>query len=63
MCVLCAEIQKDRLTVREIARNYREITDVESDHWVEILVELEKKGLTEKVAEELTELYKKDGWT
>jgi hypothetical protein len=62
MCVLCAEIQKDRLTVREIARNYREITDVESDHWVEILVELEKKGLTEKVAEELSELYKKDGW-
>jgi hypothetical protein len=54
------EIQKDRLSAREIARNYREITESETPHWVDILVELEKKGLTQDVADELSKLYSEE---
>lgn len=58
MCMLCVEIQKERLTPLEIARNFREMTFEDPDHWVEVLGELEKKQLVEKVSKELSDLDK-----
>lgn len=60
MCLLCVEIQKDRLSVRDIARNFYEMNS-EEGHWVDVVVELEKKGLTEEVANELNKLYTERG--
>lgn len=58
MCILCIEIQKDRLTPLEIARNFREMAFDDVDHWAEVVAELEKKDLVEKVSKELSDLYK-----
>lgn len=56
MCLLCVEIQKDRLTIREIAKNFREMTFEDQDHWVEVVAELQKKDLVEKVSEEISKI-------
>lgn len=58
MCLLCVEIQKDKLTPREIARNFREMTFEDPDHWINVLAELEKKQLVEQVSKELSDLNK-----
>jgi hypothetical protein len=58
MCLLCVEIQKDKLTSREIARNFREMTFEDPDHWADVVVELEKKNLVEEVSKELSDLNK-----
>lgn len=56
MCMLCVEIQLDKLTAIDIARNFNEMTVDSEDHWVDVLVEIEKKGLTEEVAKEMNKL-------
>lgn len=58
ICILCIEIQKDRLTPLEIARNFREMAFDDVDHWAVVIEELEKKDLVEKVSKELSDLYK-----
>lgn len=60
MCRLCVEIQKDKLTAREIASNYRELNDPELGHWVDVLVEIYNKGLLEAVSVELSKLREKE---
>lgn len=58
MCILCIHIQKDKLTPREIAKNFREMTFDDPDHWADVLAELEKKDLTYEVSKELSDLNK-----
>lgn len=60
MCIICLDIQKDKLTPREIAKNYSELV-FEDDHWADVIVEIEKKGLTEKVSKELIKLREELG--
>lgn len=52
MCLLCVEIQKDNLSIREIASNFNELS-ADDDHWVDVLVEINKKGIIEEVQLEL----------
>jgi hypothetical protein len=55
MCLLCIDIQKNKLTPKEIARNYIEL--INDEHYVDVLAEITKLGLDEEVAKELNQLY------
>ena len=59
MCMLCAEIQKKSMTIREVARTYREFT-IPEGHAKELMTEMEKVYDVEKIADELNELYEKE---
>lgn len=56
MCMLCVEIQKKSMNVREVARAFREF-DVPQDHTGDIMVAIEDNYGVEKVAKELNELF------
>lgn len=56
MCVLCVEVQKQRMTVREVARAFRE-TVVSNEHFDEVLETINKNYGTDEVAVELSDLY------
>jgi len=56
MCILCVEIAKNKMTCREIARAFIEISVVNEKHAEEILVELEKNGNLAEVQEELVNM-------
>lgn len=57
MCLLCVQIQKDKLSVKEIANNFREMSE-EDNHWIDVVEEIRKKGLVDEVGEELTKVRK-----
>tara|TARA_R110000824_G_scaffold171379_5_gene348889 strand:+ start:401 stop:574 length:174 start_codon:yes stop_codon:yes gene_type:complete len=49
MCIICVEIQANRLTTKEAFRNYREMKhSIDEDHQKEILKKLYEKRQTEK---------------
>ena len=49
MCMLCVELQTERLTIQEAYRNYREIKDsLDEDHQKEILRLLYNKSMIKK---------------
>jgi len=59
MCSLCIELAKEKLTPKEIARAYLEMTnDIDDNHWIEIIAEIIKYSNSEEVGKELSELYK-----
>lgn len=59
MCTLCVEVQKQRMTRREVARAYREF-EVPEGHLPELMVTIEKSYGLDEVAKELSELYVED---
>lgn len=54
MCLLCVEIQKDKMTAMEIARAWKEMPD--DEHWVDVLAEIIKIDKVDAVGDALTEL-------
>ena len=54
MCLLCVEIQKQKMTPREIARNFREVASKEHQEEVAALI-AKDDDLFAKVVEELME--------
>lgn len=63
MCVLCRMIQKEQLSIREIAKAYREVSQIDPDHDREILELLEEKNKFEEVFDHLFEMeyYRRHG--
>lgn len=53
MCYLCVEIQKQQMTIREVARAYRELV-VEEEHEDELLSKIEENYNVTEFANELT---------
>lgn len=64
MCVMCIMIDKEKMTTREIARAYREqvMTTTDYKHMTEIMEKLQKKGLLDKVTEEMGDLDIEDNY-
>lgn len=56
MCILCVEIQKGKMTHREIARAYAE-ADALDGHWVEVLNTIAEHSDADAVARELSKVY------
>lgn len=56
MCMLCVEIQKQIMTIKEVARAYRENVTPD-DHLAELMVEIEKNYGLKAVGEELSKIY------
>lgn len=56
MCMLCVEIQKQKMTRREVARAYREFS-IPDGHFADVMVEIQKHYGLEETAEELNKLY------
>ena len=49
MCMLCVELQTEKLTIQEAYRNYREIKDsLDEEHQKEILRLLYNKSMIKK---------------
>ena len=49
MCILCVEIQANKLTINEAFRNFREMKqDIDEEHQVKVLKLLYEKRLDEK---------------
>lgn len=55
MCTFCVELEKQKMTIIEVARAFREI-EVSDDHFGELLQKIEENYGTDKVAKELNEL-------
>lgn len=60
MCVLCLEIAKEQMTPMEIARAYKEAIEPDSDHWVAVMLEIDRHSDLKKVAEAMSELRRQD---
>lgn len=56
MCLLCIDIQKNKLTPKEIAKNYVEMT-FDDDHYQDVIIELSKVNLDKEVAKEINKIY------
>ncbi len=49
MCILCVEIQANKLTINEAFRNFREMKqDIDEEHQAKVLKLLYEKRLDEK---------------
>ena len=49
MCILCVEIQTNRLTFKEAFRNFREMkNDIDDDHQMQIIKLINEKRQNEK---------------
>ncbi len=59
MCLLCVEIQKQKMTVKEVARAYCEF-DFPQEHTSEISDVIKKNYDMGEVIEALINLYKKE---
>lgn len=59
MCLICISVQKDSMTAKEIARAYLE-WEFEEMHYLDVMAELQKKGLLEEVASEISKQYLKN---
>lgn len=57
MCMLCVEIQKQKMTPTEVARAYAEAS-MEDGHWAEVLAAIEENvpGGARAVGKELSKL-------
>lgn len=58
MCMLCVEIQKGKMTHREIARAYLEANL--DGHWVEVLGTIAEYSDADAVAREISQIYAHD---
>lgn len=59
MCVLCVEIQKKNMNIKEVARAFREF-DVPEGHTGDIIVAIEENYGVEKLAKELNVLFEEE---
>lgn len=56
MCVLCVEIQKKSMSLRELARAYREF-EAEELHKTDLFKEIEENYGINNLGQELEDLY------
>lgn len=56
MCLLCIEIQKQKMTPIEVARAYREF-DMPFEHMMDVIAKIAETYDLEAVSEELNHLY------
>jgi len=52
MCIICVELEKDRLSSLEAMRNFGELkSNIDKDHKEEVLKKISEKAINELVAE------------
>lgn len=56
MCTFCVEIQKQKMTIKEVARAYREF-EVPENHNGDIMAVIDDNYSLDDIAKELNELF------